>query len=139
MSIPDELIHKHKFVDSNMKLYETHTQEGAHIIQLNKDYACRYFVKVCSDICIHHHERFDGLGYPHGLKGNDIAYYTRLCSLVTEFDRLFSKREEINDWQFDFILKELKVEKGRFDPKLIDILENCKMSVVLYYKQRLCK
>lgn len=34
MSIPDELILKHKFVDSNMKLYETHTQEGAHIIQL---------------------------------------------------------------------------------------------------------
>lgn len=139
MSIPDELILKHKFVDSNKKLYETHTQEGAHIIQLNKEFACRYFVKVCSDICIHHHERFDGLGYPHGIKGNDIAYHTQLCSLVTEFDRLFSKREEINEWQFDFIIKELKVDKGRFDPKFIEILEDCRMSAVLYYKQKLCK
>lgn len=139
MAIPDDLIQNHKFADSNMQLYETHTQEGAHIIQLNKDNACRYFVKVCSDICIHHHERFDGLGYPHGLKGNDITDYTRLCSLVIEFDRLFSKREEINEWQFDFILKKLEVEGGRFDPKFVDILERCKMPVVLYYKQKLRK
>ncbi|MBP0957688.1 MAG: hypothetical protein J5997_10025 [Oscillospiraceae bacterium] len=62
MAIPDELIKNHKFAGSNMQLYETHTQVGAHIIQLNKAHACRYFVKVCSDICIHHHERFDGLG-----------------------------------------------------------------------------
>lgn len=139
MSIPDELIRNHKFAGSNMQLYETHTQEGAHLIQLNKDHACRYFVKVCSDMCMHHHERYDGLGYPHGLKGNDIADHTRLCSLITEFDRLFSKREEINEWQFDFILKELEVEDGRFDPKFIDVLKDCKMSVVLYYKQKLKK
>lgn len=139
MSIPDELIKNHKFAGSNMQLYETHTKEGAYMIQLNKDPACRYFVKVCSDMCIHHHEKYDGTGYPHGLKGGDIADYTRLCSLITEFDRLFSKREEINDWQFDFILKEIEVEQGRFDPKLVDILEMCKMSVILYYKQQMKK
>ena len=90
-------------------------------------------------MCIHHHERYDGLGYPHGLKGNDISDLTRLCSLVIEFDRLFSKREEINEWQFDFIIKELEVEDVRFDPKFLDILEDCKMSIVLYYKQKLRK
>ena len=79
------------------------------------------------------------MGYPHCLKGSDIADYTRLCSLVIEFDRLFSKREQMNEWQFDFILKELVVEKGKYDPIFINILMICKMSIVSYYKLKLRK
>lgn len=81
-----------------------------------------------------HHERYDGSGYPHKLDGSDITYYTNMTSLCIEFDRMFYKREEYNDRQFDFIMRELDIDIGRFDPDYIDLMNQCRNQIVMYYK-----
>lgn len=81
---------------------------------------------------MHHHERYDGAGYPHGLKGNDNSIYSQLCGLAIRFDRLFSKRKEINDVQFDFVINEIKIDRGAFSSEIIDILSKCRGEVLSY-------
>lgn len=135
MGIPTELVGVKDFASaSDSDMYESHTVMGANIIWLNNSVNCKFFVKVCSDMCMHHHERFDGLGYPHGLKGNDNSVYSQLCGLAISFDKLFIKRKEINEIQFDFVINELKFDRGAFSAECIDILAKCKGELLSYYK-----
>ncbi|MGN1089197.1 MAG: two-component system response regulator, partial [Huintestinicola sp.] len=117
MCIPTELaLKREQLPPSERELYESHTVMGANIIWLNSSDSCKYFVKVCSDICMHHHERFDGTGYPHGLRGTDNTVYSRLCGLAIRFDKLFVSRRDVNEVQFDFVINEMKFDRGAFSP-----------------------
>ncbi|MGM9570787.1 MAG: response regulator [bacterium] len=134
MGIPTEFIHQTDILEEERKTYEKHTVMGANIIWTNGSESCKMFVKICQDMCMHHHERYDGKGFPHGLKGSDNSIYSQLCSLAIRFDSLFSKRSEFNDWQFDFVVNELKIDKGAFYPKYLELLEQCKTEVIKYYR-----
>ena len=114
--------------------YEDHAKMGAFIVRLNRDKACSFFVDACAEMCMHHHERYDGSGYPHRLQGSDITCYTNMLSLCIEFDRIFEHRSEHNDMQFDFVMRELGVDAGRFDPDNIALLDRCRNQVIMYYK-----
>ena len=83
---------------------------------------------------MHHHERYDGTGFPHGLKGNDNSVYSQMCGLAVRFDRLFTKSKEVSDGHFDFVINELKIDKGAFSSEFIEILSKCKREILAYYK-----
>ncbi len=135
MLVPDDYV-KHKNNSTGARaVYESHTVSGAGIVRLNSSPSCQYFVRVCSDICMHHHERYDGRGYPHGMNGQDNAVYVQICTIAARFDELFSKRKEINDYQFDFIIKEMKSASGAFNPRLLAMLSECQFSIISYYKK----
>lgn len=135
MCIPTELaLKKEELSPSERELYESHTVMGANIIWLNSSESCKYFVKVCSDICMHHHERYDGTGFPHGLKGADNSVYSQMCGIAAKFDSLFSKRKEITEMQFDFVINEMKFDKGAFSPELMEVLSKCRWEILGYYK-----
>lgn len=134
MGVPDESIKNHQNIYDDMIVYEDHTRVGAYIVRLNKDPACSFFIDACSEICMHHHERFDGNGYPHKIHGSEITYYTNMLSLCIEFDRLFFPRDEYNDRQFDFIIRELEIDKGRFNHEYIDLMLRCRNQIMMYYK-----
>lgn len=134
MSVPDEVVKNHRPVPAEMSVYEDHAKAGAYIVRLNKDKACSFFIDACAEMCMHHHERYDGAGYPHKLSCGDIVFYTNMLSLCIEFDRLFFVRPDYNDIQFDFIMRELNVEIGRFDPNYIALLNRCRNQIIMYYK-----
>lgn len=72
-------------------------------------------------ISLTHHERFDGRGYPNGLKGDDIHLYGRIVAIADVFDALISKRPYKDPWPIEGIFKYLSDEKGKhFDPNLVD-------------------
>ena len=73
-------------------------------------------------------------GYPHKISGGDIVYYTNMLSLCIEFDRLFFVRPDYNDIQFDFIMREINVEKGRFNPEYVNLLNRCRNQIIMYYR-----
>ncbi|MCH5195736.1 MAG: response regulator [Oscillospiraceae bacterium] len=134
MGIPDEIVNNHNTISDGLIIYEDHARIGAFIVRLNKDKACSFFVDTCAEICMHHHERNDGRGYPHKLSGNEITYYTNMTRLCIEFDRLFFRRSEYNDLQFEFVMKELDVDRGRFDYDLVDLFKSCHVEITNYYR-----
>lgn len=131
--IPYNLMEEKNLTSNDRVLYESHTSLGARLVQLNTSPSCSHFIKICEDMCLHHHERFDGEGFPNGLKGQNNYFYTQLCRLISEFDSIFISRKSFNEYQFDFVLKEITIDSGIFDPKAIDLLIKCKESVILYY------
>lgn len=135
IGVPSELIaNAETLAPSERDIYNSHTNMGANIIWLNSSENCKFFVKVCADICMHHHERFDGTGYPHGLRGSDNTVYSRLCGLAIRFDKLFVSRRDVNEVQFDFVINEMKFDRGAFSPESIDLLAKCKSEILSYYK-----
>ncbi|NLD18156.1 MAG: hypothetical protein GX666_11350, partial [Tissierellia bacterium] len=70
-----------------------------------------------------HHERYDGKGYPRGLKGDEIHIYGRIAAVADVFDALGSSRVYKKPLVINDILKYFKDERGKhFDPDLVDIL-----------------
>ncbi len=118
-----------------VSVYENHTIEGAKLIRLNAAPSCSYFVDICSDICMHHHERYNGSGFPHQLKGSENSFNANLCSLVAAFDKIFIERSMFNENQFDFVISQIDVTATKFDPALISLFNRCRTQILAVYKK----
>jgi response regulator RpfG family c-di-GMP phosphodiesterase len=82
----------------------------------------RSILKAASIVAYEHHEKWDGTGYPRGLKGNQIHIYGRITAIADVFDALGSDRVYKKAWPLEKILNLFKEEKGKqFDPELVDI------------------
>jgi len=79
-------------------------------------------LQIAGDIALEHHEKWDGTGYPKGLKGEEISIYARIVALADVFDALASERPYKQAWSISKIEQLLINEKGKqFDPYLIDL------------------
>lgn len=82
----------------------------------------RTLLKTAATIALEHHEKWDGSGYPHGKKGEEIHIYGRITAIADVFDALGSERVYKKAWEPDRILELFRAERGRhFDPALVDI------------------
>ncbi len=84
---------------------------------------------------MHHHERNDGRGFPHKLAGSDNSVYAQVVGAANRFDQIFSKYMEINDFRFDFALREMSVDTGEFSPFILTLLDNSRIPILSYYKK----
>ena len=76
---------------------------------------------MSAEIALYHHERFDGTGYPEGLKGEDIPLSARIVALVDVYDALTCKRPYKLPWSHEKAVELIRTESGRhFDPKVVD-------------------
>lgn len=117
-------------------IYQSHTVLGAELIKLNQMPGCEYFVQICSEMCIHHHERFDGKGYPHKVSGDKLSVYSQMCSLLHEFDNLFFRYRERSGKQFDFVISELGQDEGAVSPEVFSLLSGSKFNISMYYNAK---
>lgn len=124
IGIPDSILLKEsKLNDDEYSQIKNHPTIGAHILG---------DAKVFKDILPmvkHHHERFDGRGYPSGLAGTDIPLIARIAAVADTFDAMTSKRTYRNSLPLDFVKEEIKKCSGtQFDPEIagifLDILNN---------------
>ena len=77
---------------------------------------------------LHHHERFDGGGYPSGISGYSIPLYSRIICVADSFDAITSKRTYKNESELWMGVRELKINKNiQFDPKIVDIFVDNKL------------
>lgn len=116
-------------------IYQQHTVMGANIIQLNYARDCRRFVQICSDICLHHHERYDGKGFPHGISGDRNSVYAQMCGLLEAFDDLFFRYSKHNELQFDYVIKQLRIDSGLVSDEVFFLLEDSKSEIIKYYNE----
>ncbi len=122
IAIPDAILGKPgKFTEEEFEVMKTHTNHGKHILEeaFKSDLKMG---KMAIDIAYSHHERFDGNGYPQGLKGMGIPIHARMVSLVDCFDALAHKRVYKEAWEMSDILEYIESESGKaFDPHLVRI------------------
>lgn len=93
IAVPDAILNKPgQLTAEEFEIMKSHTVQGAALLnripQLRRHRACRYAV----DIARHHHERWDGRGYPDGLKGDEISLWAQVVSLADVYDALNCKR-----------------------------------------------
>jgi len=77
-------------------------------------------VQMAREIAMSHHERWDGTGYPAGLKGEAIPIAARICAIVDVYDALLAKRSYKEAWTLEQTLAEIRNGSGtQFDPQLV--------------------
>lgn len=118
VAIPDAILQKPgKLTDEEYAIMKTHSDIGHHLLRNSK----RQLMQAAAIVALHHHEKWDGTGYPRGLKGEDIHIYGRITAVADVFDALGSERVYKAAWKLDRILALLQEERGRhFDPKVVD-------------------
>ena len=105
------------------EIMKTHTTLGKEIIGELGDVNTSLYLKHCEDICLGHHERWDGKGYPKGLKQDEIPLTARLAALSDVFDALVSPRVYKEAFSYDRSIKIIQEGRGtQFDPVITDAL-----------------
>ncbi len=124
IGIPDSILSKPDALDKDeMKIMMTHAEKGGEILA---DFES---LPGASEIVRHHHERYDGTGYPDGLKGEEIPLFSRIISVADGFDAMTSDRCYRKRLPMGLVVEELKASAGtQYDPKIVkcmlDILES---------------
>ena len=125
ISIPEEILNKPgRLTNEEFDIMKTHTVIGADILKRLPAYETSDFVKLAHDICRWHHERYDGHGYPDGLKGDEIPIAAQVVALADVYDALTSERCYKKAYDHDTAIRMiLKGECGVFSPVLMECLE----------------
>jgi len=117
IGIPDKVLNKKgKLNEEDWRAIKTHPELGATII--------RNIPRLvpCVNIVLYHHERWDGSGYPKGLKGEDIPIEARILAIADTFEAMTSTRPYRPALPLEEIIKQLKQGAGlHFDPKLVEV------------------
>ncbi len=118
IAIPDSILLKPgALTPQEFDVMRTHAQIGADILSGGTS----PFLKMAETVALTHHERWDGKGYPQGLKGEEIPLVGRICAVCDVFDALTSERPYKKAWAFDAAVKEIKRMRGTyFDPAVVD-------------------
>lgn len=123
MTLPRELLHKPgRFTEEEFTAMQSHTVNAFKLLSCSK----RKYVKAAATIAHEHHEKWNGKGYPQGLKASEIHVYGRIVALVDVFDALTHSRCYKDAWELDRVIGYIKEHSGiQFDPELVDIfMEN---------------
>lgn len=117
ISIPDSILKKPgKLTDSEYDIIKTHPEIGYQILRAADEY---------TDLAIHalhHHERWDGKGYPSGQKGNEIPMYSRIICVADAYEAMTSVRPYKNKMSEDDAAREIvRCSGSQFDPKIAKI------------------
>lgn len=118
VAIPDRVLNKPgKLTDEEFKIMQHHTLIGYNLLKKSN----RHILKTAAIVAYEHHEKWNGRGYPRGIKGEDIHIYGRITAIADVFDALGSERVYKKAWELDRILQLLKEERGEhFDPQVVD-------------------
>lgn len=117
IGIPDAILNKpDKLTDEEYARMKLHATLGADIL---KDFT---LIEHAAEGAKYHHERYDGSGYPEGLKGDDIPLYGRIIALADAFDAMTANRVYRKRLSFERVMSELENGRGtQFDPELLDL------------------
>jgi len=117
IGVPDTILNKpSRLSEAEFGIIKTHTTLGADIL------ANVEIVSYTADIAMHHHERYDGKGYPEGLKGEDISLDARIVAVADAFDAMNSNRIYRRALTKEVIRSDIEKNKGKqFDPEVATV------------------
>ena len=114
MAIPDAVLNKPgKLTDSEFATVRDHPVAGSHMLLESKQLS-----SLVLDVCLHHHEKMDGSGYPHRLAGEQISLYARMGAVCDVYDAITSNRPYKAGWDPAESIRKMAEWKGHFDPEV---------------------
>ncbi len=118
IGIPDCILNKPaRLTDEEYAVMKSHVTRGSEIL---KDFT---LIKNVVEGARYHHERYDGRGYPDGLKGEEIPQYGRIIGVADAFDAMTANRVYRKQMDFEYVLNEMRKGRGtQFDPQIVDIM-----------------
>lgn len=137
IAIPDAILNKPgRLTPEEFEIMKTHTVQGAELLnkipQLKEHEAYRY----AYDIARHHHERWDGKGYPDGLKGEEISIWAQIVSIADVYDALSCKRVYKDAFSRDKVIEMISTGQcGTFGPKLLECFFSVEDKLSEMYKK----
>lgn len=125
ISIPDHILNKPgRFTDEEYAIMKTHSSAGATMLKELPHYQNEPLVKVAYEICRWHHERYDGRGYPDGIKEDEIPISAQIVALADVYDALTSERVYKAAFSHEKAMEMiLNGECGCFNPLLLECLK----------------
>ena len=135
ISIPDAILHKKgRLTPEEFEVIKTHTVKGAELLARIPQMRHLAAYHYAYDIALHHHERWDGRGYPDGLAGDQIPIWTQVVSLADVYDALVSKRcyKDAVCTQ-EAVRMILGGECGAFNPQLLEAFRREEPALRCFY------
>ncbi len=122
LTVPHEILHKPgRYTEDEFNAMKPHTTNAYKLLCGSE----RKLIKASAIIAHEHHEKWNGKGYPRGLKGADIHIYGRIVALADVFDALTHARSYKEAWDIDKVLSYIDEHDGtQFDPELVAILND---------------
>lgn len=133
--IPDNILLKAgRLSEKEFELIKSHTTKGCEILAQMKDIQDEKYSEASMQICRHHHEKYDGSGYPDGLKGDEIPLSAQIVSIADVYDSLLSKRVYKNayDPQKAYTMI-MNGECGAFSSTILDCLSKSREKLEALY------
>ncbi|MBM4131207.1 HD domain-containing protein [bacterium] len=124
VGVPDAILLKPgKLTEDEFEVMKTHTEMGAELLEgLIKDYGRYAMITMGAEVARCHHEKWDGSGYPAGLKGREIPLSARIVAIADVYDALTSRRVYKDAWTHEETARVMRQDAGRhFDPELLEI------------------
>jgi hypothetical protein len=133
VGIPDAIIGKKgKLNAEEWAVMKTHSNKGASILGGSDT----EILQLSEKIAMHHHEKWDGNGYPDGLKEEQIPLSARIVAVADVFDALVQERPYKKAWPLQDALNLIKNERGKhFDPQVVDAFFDCRDEIVNIQKK----
>ena len=131
ISIPDTILNKPgKLTKEEYEIVKTHSMAGAQMLDALPEYKDTPFVKTAYEICRWHHERYDGKGYPDGLKGEEIPISAQIVSVADVYDALTSERCYKKSFSHEKAMEMiLNGECGQFSPLILECLQDSSQEI----------
>ena len=126
-----------KFTPEEYAIMKTHAAEGARIVEnILHDCGDAYFEQIAINVAHYHHERWDGSGYPCGLKGEEIPLEARIMAIADVYDALVSKRVYKDEFTFEQANQIILENMGKqFDKDLEKYYLSAKDKIEAFYKE----
>ena len=138
VAIPDIILLKPGKLDpGEFEIIKTHTRVGSECLD-NASQRVKHseFLSVARDIALYHHERWDGTGYPEGLRGDRIPIAARIVAVADNYDALRSQRAYKPSWNHKTVCQYFTEQRGRqFDPALVDLFFFMEAEMELVYER----
>lgn len=138
IAIPDQILNKPgRLTEEEFEIMKTHPLRGCEVLDNVEALRRSEIYRYAYDICRHHHERYDGGGYPDHLVGNDITIWAQVVSLADVYDALVSERVYKRAYPHDTAMRMIhNGECGQFNPALLRMFDRIadRVSQTLYHK-----